>query len=259
MGILENQVAIVFGGTGRLGTAIVKKLATNGAKVIIHYYHHKKVADNILDEIRNIGGIAKILQADVTREKAVQELLREAYKSFGTINIVVNTVHGKEEAILVKDMNWTDWDVHLKALKGHFYICKNVLPYMEKQNYGRIVYISGGASCRFFKGFSAYSTIKAGLNAFCKTMALEEGEYNITVNMIAPGKVIPEDRFIASNYPQNILKDNEREQISRSALKRFATAGDIANTVLYFVSPEEASCITGQTLFVTGGEIIPVP
>lgn len=242
-----------------MGSAIVKKLAIHGAKVIIHYNHREKLANSIMVEIKNTGGTAEILQADVTNEKAVQRLLRETIKRFGAINIVVNTVHGKENAKLVTDMNWTDWDVHLEALKGHFYICKNVLPYMKKQNYGRIVYISGGCVCRFFKGFSAYSTIKAGLSAFCKTMALEEGKNNITVNMIAPGKVIPEARFSASNYPPNILKDNEKEQLSRSALKRFATAGDVANAVLYFVSPEEASCITGQTLFVTGGEVISVP
>lgn len=255
MGILENQVAIIFGGTGIIGSAIVEKLSTQEAKVIIHYNQHAEVAKSIMDEIKNIGGTAEILRADVTNEKAVQALLRETIKRFGAINIVVNTVHGHSDDKLVTDMNWTDWDVHLEALKGHFYICKNVLPYMEKQNYGRIVYISGGLSYRFFKGYSAYSTIKAGLNAFCKTMALEEGEHNITVNIVAPGKVIPKGGG-ESNYNPNVLEDYEREQMSRSPLKRFATAGDVANAVLCFVSPE-ASCITGQTLFVTGGEIIP--
>lgn len=255
MGILENQVAIVFGGTGLVGSAIVKKLSIQGAKVIIHYNHREEVANSIMTEIKNIGGTAGVLRADVTNEKEVQALLRETIKRFGAINIIVNTVHGNSDAKLVTDMNWTDWDVHLEALKGHFYICKNVLPYMEKQNYGRIVFISGGLSYRFFKGHSAYSTIKAGLNAFCKTMVLEEGEHNITVNIVAPGKVIPKGGG-ESNYNPNVLEDYEREQMSRSPLKRFATAGDVANAVLYFVSPE-ASCITGQTLFVTGGEIIP--
>ncbi len=255
MSVLENQVAIVFGGTGLIGPAIIEKLSAKGAKVIIHYNHRVEVANSIMAKIKNSGGIAEVHQADVTNEKAVQVLLRETVSRFGEINIIVNAVHGNSDAKLVTDMNWTDWNVHLEALRGHFYICKNVLPYMERQNYGRIVFISGGLSYRFFKGHSAYSTIKAGLNAFCKTMALEEGEHNITVNIVAPGKVIPKSES-KSNYKPNVLEDYEREQMSRSPLKRFATAGDVANAVLYFVSPE-ASCITGQTLFVTGGEIIP--
>ena len=256
-GILKNQVAIVFGGTGNVGSVVSEILSAQGAKVIVHYNQRKEIADSIVNKITNNGGVAKALQADAVNKETVKSLMKEVISLFGVINIVINTVHLGYNPKLIADMNWEDWDAHLESLKIHFNICKSVLPYMRQQNYGRIVFISGGLSYRFFKGKSAYSTIKAGLNAFCKTMAIEEGEHNITVNIVAPGKIIPRGEDKSSNNP-NLLEDYERKQISRSVLKRFANADDVANAVLYFVSPG-ASCITGQTLFVTGGEIIPIP
>ena len=251
-GLIENQVAVVFGSTGNVGSVIAEVLSKQGAKVVVHYNHSEKLARNIVTKIESAGGVAVAIQADVTDKETVELLMKKVVNSFGAINIVVNTVHRDADNKLVYEMKWADWDVHLEALKGHFYICNSVLPYMRKQNYGRIVYISGGLSNRFFRGCSAYTTIKAGLNGFCKTLALEEGEHNITVNIVAPGKVISKS---GKSDDINTLKEMEREQISRSALKRFATADDVANAVLYFVSPG-SSCITGQTIFVTGGEII---
>jgi 3-oxoacyl-[acyl-carrier protein] reductase len=255
IGKLENQVAIVFGGTGRVGSAIAETLSARGAKVIIHYHRRSELARSLVAQITEAGGIAEALQADVTDEEAVQKLGQKVISHFGAIHIVVNTVHRDFEPKLLTEMNWTDWDVHIEALKGHFFICKSVLLYMRKQKYGRIVYISGGLSHRVFKGCSAYTTIKAGLNGFCKTIALEEGEHNITANIVAPGKVIPKGGGESNENP-DAWDELDRESLSKTPLKRFATADDVAHAVLYFVSPE-ASGITGQTLFVAGGEIMP--
>ena len=251
---LKDQIAIIFGGTGTIGSATAKLLSKYGIKIIVHYCYREKVARNIVDDIVKNGGIAKALQADITNEEAVKLLLKEVNKIFGRIDIVVNTVHKAFDPILINDMEWDDWTIHLDALKAHFTISKNIIPYMRKQKYGRFVFISGGLSHRLHKGCSAFTTIKAGLNGFCKTMAIEEGEHNITVNIVAPGKVISDNGNI-SDYDPDAWNEFEQEQMNKCPLKRYATASDVANAVLYFISPG-ASCITGQTIFVTGGEII---
>ncbi|MEL7564531.1 MAG: SDR family NAD(P)-dependent oxidoreductase [Dehalobacterium sp.] len=256
-GILKDKVAIVFGGTGHVGSAICEVLSAQGAKVIIHYHHRKEAANKIIDKIINNGGGAKALQADVTDEEAVNSLMTKTVSLFGQIDIIVNTVHREFNPILIADMKWEDWTVHIEALKGHFYICKSVLPYMRKQNHGHIVFISAGLSSRFFKGCSAFTTIKAGLNGFCKTLALEEGEHNITVNIVAPGRVLSNEGGSSMDNAE-AWEQIEQNQISKTPLKRSATPDDVANAVLYFVSPG-ASCITGQTLFVAGGEVMPMP
>jgi 3-oxoacyl-[acyl-carrier protein] reductase len=162
-------------------------------------------------------------------------------------------VHGSADPKNVADMQWEDWAVHLAALKCHFLLCRMVLPYLREQHYKRIVFISRGLSRRYFRGCSAYTTVKAGLNGFCKTLALEEGMHGITVNIVAPGRVIPTEK---KSPPDQSWEEMDRHWISNAPLWRDATAEDVAAAVLYFVSPQ-AGCITGQTLFVAGGEIMP--
>jgi 3-oxoacyl-[acyl-carrier protein] reductase len=255
MDMLENQGAIIFGGTGRVGSVIAKALSAKGAKVMIHYNKNAEAAKKLISQISAAGGSAEARRADITNGKAVETLMKATANLFGAVHIIVNTVHGSSDLKPVIDMNWLDWKVHLDALKGHFFICKSILPYMRKQLYGRIIYISGGLSSRFFKGCSAYTTIKAGLNGFCKALALEEGGYNITVNIVAPGKVTMDD---SAKLKDPAVKWDERGKFNSKSipLQRFATAKDVANAVLYFASPG-ASGITGQTLFVAGGEIMP--
>lgn len=256
-GLLANQVAVVFGGTGHIGSAICEKLSSEGAKVIVHYNHSENVANKIVTKIRKNTGVAEQLQADVISEEAVKLLMAKTIELFGKIDIIVNTVHKDFNPVTVADMKWEDWSVHLEGLKAHFNICKSALPYLRKQNYGRIIFISGGLSYRFLEGCSAYTTIKAGLNGFCKTLALEEGKNNITVNIVAPGRVISEAGGTSMDNPEAWEK-LEQDQISKSPLRRSATPDDIANAVLYF-SSQEASCVTGQTLYIAGGEIMPMP
>ena len=255
MGLLDNQTAIVFGGSGMIGSAACRMLARHGAHMVVHFNRNRKTAHHVVSQIKDAGGSAIALQADVTDSRSFGPFIDKVVALYGSIHIAVDTVHNPSEHKLIRDMEWSDWGTHLDALKGHFTLCKSVLPIMRAQKYGRIVYVSGGLSYRFFKGCAPYSTIKAGLNAFCKTLALEEGERNITVNIVAPGKVT------AAAPQQETDMSFERDEISnRSAadnpLKRFANPEDVAGVILYFVSPA-ASGITGQTLFVAGGEIMP--
>jgi len=255
MGLLDNQTAIVFGGSGLIGSAICKTLAYEGARVIVHFHRNSQAAQDVVSQIKDSGGTAKAFHADVTDDQAVSSLVNNAVELFGSIHIVVNTVHGSSEHKLVREMRWSNWQAHLNALRGHFIVCKSVLPIMREQRYGRIVYLSGGLSYRYFRGCAAYSAMKTGLNSFCKTLALEEGEYNITVNIVAPGKVVPGESGKTIDQESEYDELGDRTAV-QNPLGRFATPDDVAGAVLYFVSPQ-ASGITGQTLYVACGEIMP--
>ena len=147
-------------------------------------------------------------------------------------------------------MEWEDWQCHLEAMKVHFNICKALCPVMKRQQYGRIIYISGGLAYRFYKGCAAYSAAKAGLNAFSKTLAAEVGKDHITVNIVAPGKVVQTDTAGTDRF--------QEDQVSKCPLGRFTTPADIAGAIEYFASPA-AENVTGQTIYVSGGEIMPMP
>ena len=250
---LDNKVAIVFGSTGNVGPTIATRLAEEGARVVVHYNSNKEKADKIVSEIQDNGGKAIALQADANNEEAISSLLKNTVTAFGSIDIAVNVIHKDKgwSPVPVNEMTWDDdWSTHIEAMKTNFIISKNILPYMRKQCFGRIVYISGGLAYRFYKGCSAFSASKAGMNAFCKTLALEEGENNITVNIVAPGKVEPKIPLTCERFDE----DNSR----KCPLGKFACPEDVANAVLFFAS-DESSCITGQTMYVSGGEIMPMP
>lgn len=256
--ILKNQAVIVFGATGRVGADVCRILADNGASVVVHYHSNRKAAEEIVAQIEAKGGAACAIQADVTDEKSIQACYAQAAQRFGRIDGVINHVHkGQEFApVPIADMEWSDWDDHLESIKAHFYICKYAIPYMRRQNYGRIIFVSGGLSFRFFAGCSPFSTAKAGLNAFSKTLALEEGCHNITVNVIAPGKVVrPGDTLtdVSGEW-----EEMERRQLAGIPLGRFCTPDDVANAALLLLMPS-SNYITGQTVFLAGGEIMPMP
>ena len=138
-------------------------------------------------------------------------------------------------------------EVQIVGMKAHFNICKAVLPYMRKRNEGRIVYISGGLIYRFMKGCAAYSAVKAGMSAFNKSLALEEAAKNITVNIVAPGKIVTDT-----------ASEKWDEVDALPPLGRFASGADVANAAISCLLPENAF-ITGQTVYLAGGEIMPMP
>ena len=247
----KEQVTIIFGATGSVGAGVCRELARAGHTVVAHYFHNQKKAQQLVDEITALGGKAEAIQADVRELNQVEELVRQVSERYKTIHTAVNLIHRDDyEPKEVCNMEWEDWQCHLEAMKVHFNICKALCPVMKRQQYGRIIYISGGLAYRFYKGCAAYSAAKAGLNAFSKTLAAEVGKDHITVNIVAPGKVVQTDTAGTDRF--------QEDQVSKCPLGRFTTPADIAGAIEYFASPT-AENVTGQTIYVSGGEIMPMP
>lgn len=249
---LTGKTAIVLGAVGNLGQQIAGALYEHGANVAVNYYHNEEDKAAALLNRLDAGGERSLAAfCDVGQETSVKAFVDQVGEAFQRVDILVNLVHNPEFVPKnVADMEWSDWNNHLVAQKGHFLICKYVLPYMRAQQYGRIIYISGGLAVRHMGGSSAFAAVKSGLTAFSKTLAIEEGPNHITVNIVAPGKITSLDSDGAFSW-----SDKEAELLEKTPLRRFATQEDVANAVLYFASPI-ADAMTGQTLYVACGELM---
>jgi len=244
---LKDKVCIVTGGGRGIGEAICKKLAREGAKVV--------VADLLLDHaqatagaIQQDGGTAMAIKVDVTILEEVERMVQQTKQTFGRIDVLVNNA-GWDKVEPFLDSTEETWDKVLAInLKGVFYTCKTVLPIMIEQAYGKVINIGSDAGRVGSSGEAVYAAAKGGVIAFSKTLAREMARHKINVNVVCPG---PADTPLfqeISSYNPKIAGALERA----IPLRRLAQPEDIAHAVCYFAS-DEAAYVTGQTLSVSGG------
>ena len=245
MSKLEGQVALVTGASRGIGRAIAIKLASMGARVVVNYRSNQAAAEQVLDIIRQQGGQAIAVQADVSLFADAQRLIQTTLDQCGRLDILVNNAGTTRDTLLVR-MTEEDWDLVLDTdLKSAFNCTKAAQRPMIKQRYGRIVNISSVAGIAGNAGQANYTAAKAGLIGFTKAVAKEVGSRNITVNAIAPG-YIPTD--LSSSIPPELIAKG----MDMTPLGHPGTTEDIANAVAFLVS-DDASYITGQVLAVDGG------
>lgn len=244
---LYNKVAIVTGGSRDIGRAVSVKLAIEGAKVVVNYFHNKTEADETLNLIKAAGGTAIAVQGDMTKVADVQRLVDETVKAFGQeIDVLVNVAGGiiGRKKITEQDEDWynTLMDVNFKSV----WLCtRAVVPHMGQGssivNFSSLAARDGGGP-----GASLYATSKAAVSTFTRAMAKELGPDGIRVNAICPGTIATSfhDRF---NTPEN----RERAK-GNYPLRREGTAEECADLVVYLAS-NESSYITGANIDINGG------
>lgn len=242
---LKDKVAIVTGSARGLGAATARKLAEEGAKVIVTDIN-AELALATTAALKADGLAAHCIVADITKSDDVQRLVDETVAVFGGVHILVNNAGFPRDKYLVK-MSEEDWTLVMDVmLKGAFLACKAVMPRLIAQGWGRVVNISSRA--HFGNATQAnYSAAKAGLIGMAKALAIEEGRYGITVNCVAPGFMETEMVQALSTY--ETIKERA---VAMQPIKRVGRPGDIADAVAFLVS-ERASFITGEVLHVTGG------
>ena len=237
------KIALVTGASGGIGSACAKKLASEGYKVLVHYFRSKEEAERI---VARIGGEA--VQADLRSEAAVDALMDEVLEEYGHIDVLVNNA-GISRVNQVQDVSNYEWDL-LQATNATsvFLMTRAVLPSMIEQRSGSIVNISSmwgiaGGSCE-----SAYSASKGAIISFTKAVAKEVGPSGIRVNCVAPGVI---ETAMLSRYSPAELEALANE----TPLGRLGDPEDVAEAVVFLAS-DRASFITGQVLSVDGGFIL---
>ena len=246
----DGRTAIVAGAARGIGQAIVRSLASDGARVI--------ACDLLVDELAAIagrmdaGGEIIAVKVDVTDESSIGEVVRAA----GAADILVYVAGGVRGQKLraLEEVSADDFDAIVDAnLKGAFLFAKAVAPGMKAKGWGRIVTISSRAGlATSLTGIQSYAAAKHGQIGLVKQLAQELGPFGITVNSVAPGFMAtsPDYERQWSNWPA-AFRDNF---VNTIAMRRMGTPQDIANAVTFLAS-DNASWITGQTIPVTGGPL----
>lgn len=253
---LENRVAIVTGGAMGNGLGIVKVFLKNGADVIILDY--AKELNETLEELKKEYQKVSGIQVDIRDEIKIHNIVEEIIQEKGKIDILVNNA-GVAKLVPFLEMTDEIRDYHFDInIKGTWNVTKEILPYMKKQKYGRIVNLSSVTGPMVAdSGEVAYATTKAALMGFTKALAIEVVEDNITVNAIQPGYIMtPMVEKIAkdsdSKNPQSVV-DGIAEGIP---MKRLGTIEELGYLALFLAS-DESSYITGQGFVIDGGSTLP--
>ena len=247
MGAFEGKVAVVTGAARGIGQAIAKRLAQEGADVVICDLQAEWLAETA-GIVQGFGRKALPLAVDVGNSEAVNACIAEVVKVFGKVDIMVNNAGITKDTLLVR-MSDEDWDAVLRVnLKGTFLFSRAVAKHMMKQRSGAIVNIASISGIIGTAGQANYAASKAGVIALTKSTANELAARGVRANAIAPG-------FISSKMTDALSEEVRNQYLSRIPLGRFGAVEDIANAVVFLAS-EQSSYLTGQTLNVNGGMVM---
>jgi 3-oxoacyl-[acyl-carrier protein] reductase len=250
MGKLDDRVAFVTGAGRGIGAATALRLAEDGAQVILADIDTEG-CEQVAAAIEKVGSQALAVHCNVADRDAVEAAVQQGVERFGRLDILVNNAGVLRDNLLFK-MSDDDWDTVMNVhLKGAFLCSRAAQKYMVQQKYGRIISLSS-VSALGNRGQVNYSSAKAGLQGFTRTLAIELGPFGITANAVAPGFIDTEmTRATARRQghdPQQVI-----EMASKTIpVRRVGQPRDVAN-VICFLASEESGYVTGQIIYVAGG------
>lgn len=242
---LEGKIAVVTGGSRGIGFATCKKLASEGATIIITDICDSEVAAPAIKELEDMGAKAKFYQSDVSDFASATETVNSIIEEFGGLDILVNNAGIVRDKLMLK-MEEQDFDAVINInLKGTYNMIKATYKHFMKQRSGRIISLASVVGIMGNAGQANYSASKAGIIGLTKSVAKELGARNVTVNAIAPGYIVTD--------MTDALSDKAKEAIDAGIpMKRRGTPEDVANAICFLAS-DDAAYITGEVLRVDGG------
>ena len=246
---LDGQSAIVTGASKGIGKGIARVFARHGARVLV-VARHIDAAEATAEELREAGGQASAFAADVRDLAEMEAAAAAAVERHGGLDILCANA-GIFPQVKLESMTDDDWDEEMDTnLKGTFVSVKACLPAMKKSGGGRIVLTSSiTGPVTGYPGWAHYAASKAGQLGFLRTACMEVAGYGITMNAVMPGNIVTEGL-------EDLGEDYLETMAASIPLKRLGSVEDIGYAALFFAS-KEAGYITGQTIIVDGGQILP--
>jgi 3-oxoacyl-[acyl-carrier protein] reductase len=241
---LDGKTALVTGASRGIGEGVARKLAAQGARVILAARATDRL-EAVAGEIAAAGGEAHVLALDLSVPERIPEALAARPEAWADVDVLVNNAGITADNLLAR-MSLDDWERVLRTnLTGAYAVTKELLRGMMRRRWGRIISVSSVVGLMGNPGQANYAASKAGLIGFSKSLARELGSRNITVNVVAPG-------YIETAMTENLPEAPRKELQASIALRRLGAVDDVAWCVLFLAS-EEAGYITGHTLNVSGG------
>ncbi|MGQ9481391.1 3-oxoacyl-ACP reductase family protein [Chloroflexus sp.] len=241
----NGQVAIVTGGSGGIGQAVVEGLARYGARVLVGYHHNEAAATDVVAAVRSSGREAAALAIDVREPDSGNVLVATAIERWGKLDILINCA-GIADYGPLSEMSSERWRQTIQTnLTGIYHTCRAALRPMMQQRYGRIVNLAALYGTSGFPGQADFAAAAGGIIGLTRALAREAAPWQITVNAVAPG-------MIETDLIEVIPAEIQQWSTGIIALRRLGKPEEVAAAVLFLASPV-ASYITGQTLMVDGG------
>ena len=243
---LNGKVALITGASKGLGKAMALALGAEGARIALVARNLEQL-NSVGNAVKQVGGDARVFQADVSDEQQVQMLERDVTAAFGNIHILINNAGINVRKTLV-EFTLEEWQRVLNTnLTSVFLMCRSFVPHMKGTGYGRIINMTSIMSWVSLPGRAAYSASKTALLGITRALALELAADGITVNGISPGP-------FATEMNTDLMQNPEINQqfISKIPVGRWGRVEEIGALALYLCS-EEAGYITGTDILIDGG------
>jgi len=246
---LRDKSALITGSSSGIGRSVALAMASAGADIVVNHPSPREAAAaaELAEQIRALGRRAVIIEADVADEQAVSAMVEQATRELGRIDILVNNA-GIAAAAPVQELDVAVWDRVLAVhLRGTFLMTRAVLPQMYVRGYGRIINTASQLAYKGAPGFTAYTAAKGAILSFTRSVALEIGARDITINCVAPGATRTP---ILDDVPADVL-----EEIRKAIpLGRIAEVDDIAPSFVFLASAAGRH-YQGQCISPNGGDV----
>ena len=240
----KNKKIIITGASGGIGASICDKFLVNNFTLLLT----SSSSDKLEKLNKKYGDNHFYYQIDLSDEDNLQNGLNEISKDHNDISVIVNNAGVTEDGLIMR-MNHSQWSKVIQTnLSSNYQVIKTFLPSMLSNRYGKIIGISSIVGTTGNAGQSNYVASKSGLTGLYKSVALEVAKRNINVNLVSPG-------FISTSMTESLNDDQKNNYLSRIPMMRFGNPEDVANLV-FFLSTDDASYITGQNFHVNGGMLM---
>jgi NAD(P)-dependent dehydrogenase (short-subunit alcohol dehydrogenase family) len=256
---LAGKTAIVTGGASNIGRAIVLTFVGEGANVVIADLDETQARRTAADA-SILGGQAMFIKTDVTDRGSVEAMVKQSLDRFGQVDILVNNVGWSVPDVLLVDKPDDQIEKEIKInYWGVIFGSRAVAPHMISRKYGKIINIASDAGRMGVKGHVVFSGAKGAVISFSRALVRELGSYNINVNTLCPGFIVPEKAedagqgsFWSNRVREFWTPEYLQKQVTGCPIRRLGQPQDIANMVVFLAS-DRCSYMTGQAISVDGG------